>query len=204
MEYNGYQLWTPNNLHFPPATADKVTAVLSSNHVYLLRTVLYWLKPPYTTARVSVTNVKLCHDLPSGLSWNGRVKLSDKQAHTDLIPPVWDLIWGCWGKDSWCSEGKWHLHLPGSSKFLDCLTLQVTMLQHCGTSHKTWNHSSALLWEKDTYTPTVSLLPPYIASVKPWCHQNSTLLTLCTRFIQILNKSVTNIKVWVENAWLNL
>jgi len=148
MEYNGYRLRTPNNLHFPPATAAKVTAVLSSNQVYLLRTVLYWLKPPYTTARVSVTNVKLCHDLPSGLSWNGRVKLSNKQAHTDLIPTVWDLIRCCWEKGSWCSEGQWHLHLLGSSKFLDCLALEVTMLQHCVTSHKTWSHSSSLLWEK--------------------------------------------------------
>lgn len=205
MEYKGYQLQTPNNLHFPPATTGKVTAVLSSNHVYLLRTVLYWLKPPYTTARVSVTNVKLCHDLPSGLSWNGRVKLSNKQAHTDLIPTVWDLIQCCWEKGSWCSEGKWHLHLPGPSKFLDCLTLEVTMLQHCVTSHKTWNHSSSLLWEKDTYTPTHSVYVTTLhAAVKLWCHQNSTLLTLCTRSIHILNKSVTNVKVCMENAWLTL
>jgi len=145
MEYNVYQLWTSNNLHSPSATAAKVTAVLSSNHVYLLRTVLYWLKPPYTTARVSVTNVKLCHDLPSGLSWNGSVKLSNKQAHTDLIPTVWDLIQCCCDKGSRCSEGKWHLHLPGSSKFLVCVTLEVTTLQHFVTSHKTWIHSSTLL-----------------------------------------------------------
>jgi hypothetical protein len=123
-----HQFWTPNNLHSPSTTAAKVTAVLSSNHIYLLRTVLYWLKPPYTTARVSVTNVKLCHDLPSGLSWNGCIKLSNKQAHTDLIPTVWDVIRYCWDKGSWCSEGQWHLHLTGWSKFLDCLTLQVTML----------------------------------------------------------------------------
>lgn len=147
-----YQLRTHYNLHSPSSTAVKVTAVPSSNHVYLLRTVLYWLKPPYTTARVSVTNVKLCHDLPSGLSWNGCVKLSNKQAHTDLIPTVWDLIQGGWDRGSWCSEGQWHLHLTGSSKFLDCLTLQVT-LQHCVTSHKTWIHSSTALWEKELTHP---------------------------------------------------
>jgi hypothetical protein len=50
--------------------------------VYLLRTVLYWLRPPYTMARVSVMNVKLCHDLLSGFISNGRVKLSNKQTNT--------------------------------------------------------------------------------------------------------------------------
>ena len=256
MEYNGYRLRTPNNPHSPSATAAKVTAVLSSNHVYLLRTVLYWLKPPYTTARVSVTNVKLCHDLPSGLSWHGRVKLSNKQTHTDFSPTVWDLIWCCWDKGScgiwygvagtkvpvgsdtvllgqrflwdliqccwdkgscgiwysvartkvpvgsdmmllgqrflwdliWCCWDKssscfWRTVAPSPSTVKQILRLldpggntATTTLQHCATSHKTWIHSSALLWGK--------------ALTHPQClcyHLACTCLTLVSSKLNTLN-----------------
>jgi hypothetical protein len=201
MQYNVYRLRTPNNLHSPSATAVKVTAVLSSNHVYLLRTVLYWLKPPYRIARVSVTNVKLCHDLPSGLSWNGRVKLSNKQTHTDVILTVWDLIRCCWDKRSWWSEGQWHLHLPGSSKFLDCLTLEVTTLQHHVTSHKTWIHSTILLWEKALTHPQC-LCYHLTCTCQTLVSSKLNTLNSLHRFIQILNKSVTNTTVYLEHAWL--
>lgn len=69
---------------------------------------------------------------------------TNKHKHTDLNPTVWKLTWCCWARGSWCSKGHWHLHLPGSSKFLDCLTLEATTQQHCVTSHKTWILSSIL------------------------------------------------------------
>ena len=195
MGYNGYWLQTANNLHSSSATAAKVKAVPWSNHVYLLRTVLYWPKPPYTTARVSVTNVKLCHDLPSGISWNGRVKLSNKQAHTEtwLIPTVWDLIWWCWAKGSWCSEGQRYLHLPRSSTFLDCLTLEIIMLQlstrqHCVTSHKAWILST-LLWGRALTHPQC-LCYHLKGTCLTWVSSKLNTVNLYTRFIQMLNINV--------------
>lgn len=163
MEYNRHWLRTPNNLHSPSATAVKVTAVLSSNHIYLLRTVLYWLKPPYTMARVSVTNVKLCHDLPSGLSWNGCFKLSNKQTGTHRLD--WDLI-----SDTVLLGQRflvfWRTVAPSSSSVKQILRLldrggsNATTLHHITQDLNLPQQHTAV--RKSTYTPTLSLLPPYM------------------------------------------